>query len=185
MSQLLKTNSKKLKSGLSTSLSGEDILKLVDNKAKIITYPDLKKFKNIDELFMLNNCIVILYLTSAQYGHWTCLINHNDRIEFFDSYSEKPDKEFDYIDKSTRKNHNYRGKPYLSTLLLKSKKPVEYNHQQLQQDGDNIATCGRWVSLRIILKNYSIEEFIKMFMSIPETTPDEASVILTYNKLKK
>lgn len=45
-------------------LSSEDIKKLLNGKTKIILYPDLKKYKDIDSLLYPYNNVVILYINN-------------------------------------------------------------------------------------------------------------------------
>jgi hypothetical protein len=161
------------------SLSNFDIMDLLKGQTKVITYDQLAKYKTIDELLSPYGSVVILYINSptGDYGHWCAVIKHADRIEHFDSYSMVPDGEFKMIDKKTRKL-NYKGLPYLSKLLYKSKYEIEYNHEQLQAFGDDISTCGRWVVLRIILKDIPLNEFIKLIKDT-EMDPDVLVTILT------
>jgi hypothetical protein len=67
-------------------LSGKDILNMLEGKTKILIYPNLHKYNNINELLHPYGSCVILYMTKRNYGHWTCLVDHNDRIEFYDPY---------------------------------------------------------------------------------------------------
>ena len=83
---------------MNISLSSDDILKALDSKVKIIQYPDISKYKTIDNLLAPYNRVVILYLTTKNYGHWVCIFkNKNNQIEFFDSYGIKPDNELKFI----------------------------------------------------------------------------------------
>ena len=157
------------------SLSTTEILQYLKGKTKIVIYPELKKIKNISELLASYKSFVLLYLTGPNYGHFVCVIDHGNRIEFFDSYSIKPDKEFDFIN-----NDKLNGVKYLSKLLYKTKKPIEYNHIKLQQDGDEIATCGRWCALRLLLKDIKLDDFIYM-MTNTKMSPDKLVTYLTRN----
>jgi hypothetical protein len=166
------------------SLSDKDIIKLLKGRTKVVIYPELANYITIDDLVGKYGSAVILYINSktGDYGHWCAVIKHADRIEFWDSYGIKPDREFDQIDENTRKQFNFPDKPYLSKLLLNSKYKIEYNHEQLQKYDDKIATCGRWVVLRILLKDIPLNRFIQMMKSVPNMTPDEVVTFLT-NKI--
>lgn len=151
---------------------GNDDIKRVCKNIKVITYPELAKYKTIDEALAPYGAIVLLYMTEATYGHWVLVMKQpNNTIEVFDSYSEKPDHEFKYIDEKKRKNFNYKGIPYLSKLLSKSKYNIEFNHKQVQKDGDNITTCGMHVCARYLLKGLNLNEYLYVLSLFRD--PDE------------
>lgn len=166
------------------SLSVDEVKSIAKGKTNFYTYPQLKKFKSIESALKPYGAMILLYMTEKNYGHYVCVIDQGDRIEFFDSYSAKPDHQFDYIDKKKRREYNYEGIPYLTDLLLKSKKPVEYNHRELQEYKDGISTCGRWVGFRILTRDIKLDNFIKIFDLLKEVgiKPDEA--ILKLAELK-
>ena len=148
-------------------LSNFDIYKIFDNKINIYSYDDLKKYKSISELFKPYDAFFILYETKKNYGHWVCLCRDSDHIYFFDSYGLGPDEQLKYINKKYF--------PYLSYLLLQSKKILKYNKFRLQDlkdsSGDYLnnkfknATCGRFCCLFVLLYRYiDIDEFAKIFL---------------------
>jgi hypothetical protein len=151
----------KIKKLQSKSLSDSEILKLVNNKANLLTYPELLEYEKIEDALGPNKCLILLYLTKENYGHWVCLIDHGNRIEFFDSYNYKPDHEQDFIPKKFKKE-SHQEIPYLTKLLLDSGKPIEYNHAQLQGNGKGINTCGRHVGVRIKNRNIKLDDYIKI-----------------------
>jgi hypothetical protein len=147
-------------------LSDDEIFELLNGQTKIVLYPDLKKYKNIDELFYPYDNVVILYIVQNKNGnvsgHWVGLLKRGDTIEFFDSYGSKPDDTFDHIDYDVRVQ-NGEIKPLLSRLLKNSPYKLEYNEKQLQKLKYGINTCGYYVVLRILLKDLSIKEFQQLF----------------------
>jgi len=161
------------------SLSGYEILNMLDNKCNLIVYPDLQNYKDIDEVLGKYGCTVILYLTSKDYGHWVCLIKHKDNvIEFFDSYGLPLDKEFGFI---TREKRNYlkQNLPYLSKLLYNSPYQVIYNDVKLQKDKKDINTCGRHVIMRIVNRNLDVDDYANILKTNKYYSPDEIVTILT------
>jgi hypothetical protein len=165
------------------SLSDSDLMKALGGKTKIIPYNELKNYSSIDQVVAPYNNAIILYLSDGpNSGHWTCLIKHPDRIEFFCSYGDIVDSQFRYIDKKIKLKYNFRGQPYLSKLLRDCGQKVEYNHINLQKDGQGIATCGRWVILRILLNDVTLEKFGAIMTQF--SNPDDIAVKLT-NKLIK
>ncbi|HXS60463.1 MAG TPA: hypothetical protein VN703_06590 [Candidatus Sulfopaludibacter sp.] len=163
----------------SKSFSGEDIMAVCDNKTKIITYPQIYQFKNIDDLLKPFDNVVILYETSPSYGHWVCLLKHKNKgkpyIEFFDSYGMPPDKQLTFISKEFRKQNN-EAYPILSDMLIKSKYPIKYNDVQLQKLYEDVSSCGRHVAFRIVMQNIKLGRYIKLLKK-SKYPPD---MIVTY-----
>ena len=152
---------------------------MLKNKVNIIPYNELKNYNSIDEVLSPYGQAVILYLTDNSYGHWTALIDQGSHIEFFDSYQSKPDHEFDHINKKERKSFNYKGVPYLSKLLQKSGRAIEYNQQPMQKLGDGVNTCGRHCVVRILLKDIPLSDYQAIMQMFD---PDKLVTDLT-NKL--
>lgn len=166
---------------MDVSLSGEDIKRLLKGRCKIVTYPDLKQYKTIEDLLSPWGYCVLLYMTSANYGHWTCIIQHKDRIEFFDSYAMIPDTEFKEIPKEDRYKYNFHGFPYLTKLLYNSGYTIEYNHVPLQKLDDDVSTCGRHVAVRLLLRHIPLNNYLKIMTSCVDATPDDIVIDLTNN----
>lgn len=161
------------------SLSSRELLKLVNYKANLITYPELKKYKSIDEALGKYNCLIILYLTKKNYGHWCCIYKlKSDLLHFFDSYGIIPDDELNFIDENMRIELNQR-LPHLTMLIYKSKYALDYNDYKLQKRKNGIATCGRHVATRIYFKNMNIEEYVKMIID-SKLEPDTFVTLFTY-----
>lgn len=166
-------------------LSGKDILKMLKGKTKIIIYPDLHDYNNINDVLNPYGSCIILYLTKKNYGHWTCLIDHDDRIEFYDPYKNyTPDSELKNIDYNFRIESNQLD-AYLAKLLCKNNKPIEYNNYDFQQLNNNIKTCGRHCVSRILFKKFKLDEYyeiIKSLCSEYNLTPDQ---LITYISMIK
>lgn len=172
MDNLIKTLRKK-------PYSNDDILKICDNKTKIISYNTLYDYKDIDEVLHPFNNIVILYETRPNYGHWVCLIKHKhkNKIEFFDPYGLSPDEQLDFINSEFRvKNNEYY--PILSDMLYNSKYKIVYNSTKLQKYSDNISSCGRHVALRIILSYLSLNNYVNLLKN-NKYDPDTVVTYLT------
>jgi hypothetical protein len=142
---------------MNKSLSNFEIMSLLGDKTKIITYPEVRKYTNVEELLYPWGNIVILYMTGDSYGHWTTLFKHSDgSIEFMDSYGKLPDQplEVEFINERDGQEHFY-----LTRLLSICKRKVVYNHYKLQSKDRRVSTCGRWVVLRLLNKEKTLEEF--------------------------
>jgi hypothetical protein len=158
------------------ALSNREVLNLVNNKANLLLYKDLHNFNNIDEVLGPHQACFLLYESKKNFGHWCCVFKiDNNTIEFFDPYGYFVDDELDFIPENFRKisNQDY---PHLSYLLYKSPYMLSYNEHNFQELAKGVNTCGRWCALRMILRNYTLEEFQKIFNKI---NGDELVTLLT------
>ena len=116
---------------ISKSLSGTEVLDLLDNKCNLVQYSDVHNIKSIDELLGPHKKCVLLYHTSENYGHWCCVYEYNDIIFFFDSYGGVVDSQLKFLPRDLKhelnSNHNY-----LIKLMYDSGKKVEYNQYEFQ-----------------------------------------------------
>ena len=92
---------------ISKSLSGTEVLDLMDNKCNLVQYSDLHNIKSIDELLGEYKKCVLLYQTSANYGHYCCVWEYNDTIFFFDSYGGVVDSQLNFVPKDLKDELNW------------------------------------------------------------------------------
>lgn len=147
-------------------LSGRELLEAIDPiPAKIERSTNFKNYDDIDELFEGYDVVIILYETNPNYGHWCCLIRHEDGvIEFFDPYGYKIDEQLKFIEKNfQRETDQYE--PVLKKLLYNSPYPISYNNKKLQKDYKDNNSCGRHIITRIILKELGIKDYQKLLGS--------------------
>lgn len=146
-------------------MGDNDIRKYCPN-AKIMRYPDLQNYKDFDDLLPNNgdSCFV-LYLDSPNSGHWVLLSRYRDNdghdwVEHFDSYKLYPDAELKFIPEHKREqlgtNENYVVQMMNNSDDLKK----VYNITKYQNDGDNVATCGKHCVMRYLA--------LKKGMNLPE-----------------
>lgn len=163
------------------SLSDSDILNCLSGKTKVILYSDLKNVSDIDDLLKPYDSFVVLHEQYPRIGHWACLTlnRRNNELEYFNSYGDYPDDFLDLVDDGLKKklNEDY---PYLTMLMINSKYNLAYNQYKLQKLSNDIATCGRYVVVRILLKDIPLDEFVKIFKN-KKYTPDEVAYKLTGN----
>jgi hypothetical protein len=143
-------------------ISNFDILKLTNNKTKIVMYEDLMTMyvSQFIDLFQkeTNYNIILLYQITAGYGHWISIIlDKEDTGEFyhFDSYGLYPDNMLDKI-------YPYKD---LSRLYQESGIKVNVSTYKFQEKIENINTCGRWAALRSNYYYMTNNEFINYFTS--------------------
>ena len=147
---------------ISYSMSGADIIKELNGKCNLVKYSDIRHFKTLEELLGKYKKCIILYETKQNYGHWTCIYEHNGTVYFFDSYGVIPNGQLKFIptelNKALEQDHKH-----LIKLLLDSNKPVEYNEYRLQELKENVNTCGKWVTFRLKYPFVSVEDFGNLF----------------------
>lgn len=148
------------------ALSAKDIIKAFNGKIKIISYIDIHKYKNIEELLKPYGRTMILYTwkfdkDGGEFGHWCCCFYNKDGdIEFFDSFGEFIDETLKQISKSFKEENNEDFK-YLTLLLYNSNHKIIYNDKQLQNNKSN--TCGRWCIYRMLRNDIDIDQFQNLF----------------------
>ena len=133
--------------------------------ANVILYKDLSRIKDILSLCPL----IILYDVCPSYGHWTCVFENDEGLNFFDSLGYIPDDELQVMGAG-------KYKPLLLRLLYKTKKNIIYNHKKLQKSKPNINTCGRYCIARLLLSHMYADNFNKLFDGID---PDKFVTELT------
>lgn len=167
------------------ALSDNDIRKILGNDIRIWNYPQLKDLDTADELFDSKGRAILLFPNiSPTAGHWTCLINRPNKIEFFDSYGDAPDTEQrDGLSRSRLEQLDIE-KPDLTRLLRASGKPVFYNTYPFQKEAGNVATCGRHATVRLLYAPYSLDKYKKV-IDLANMSPDDFVSGLTFDKLQK
>jgi hypothetical protein len=165
-------------------LGDDDIRKLLGEDISIHTYPQLAEMRSIKELFDSKGRAILLFPNaSPTMGHWCCLINKTDGIEFFDPYGEAPEDQKDGLSKSRLEQLNI-DRPTLTALLKASGRPVFYNTHQFQQDKGSVATCGRHCAVRLLYAPYSLDKYNAIIKS-SGLSPDDFVAGVTYDKLRK
>lgn len=168
------------------ALSNFDILNIIDKKANIVLYPDLYKYKTLDQVLEPYEAAFILFESKPRYGHWTLIFKLNENtVEFFNPYgginTGFPDESLKYIPKdfALMSNQNI---PYLSLLMLKSPYQLSYNEFRMQKHNPNIKTCGRHCCVRFICKyldSYQYKNLITLLCNEIKLNSDELVTLLT------
>ena len=177
-------------------LSDHEIISIIKHKTKVITYPELNDYKNLNEVFGRYHIILLLYVNSEHgndvQGHWTLMtkVKRDDGytiVEFMDPYGLFPDDELNFYTDNWR---HKSGQDYniLTKLLydfsLNPKHKIYYNELKLQIDDPHINTCGRWCAIRAHFYRVPLKDFQKIFKRLKNYDLDELSVYLS-NKLSK
>lgn len=154
-------------------LSGEDLKNMIGkhNVGTIfMRYHELAG-KTVEQLFPGNNYAVVLFEeihgSNRPIGHWVVLLKHSDHYEHFDSYGIGIDEE--------EKIANEYGH-LLTNIFRSANMPLVESTRKLQEDKEDVNTCGRWVVARIHLHNYELPQFYNFIEMIHQ--PYDRSVVL-------
>jgi hypothetical protein len=165
-------------------LSFSDIYKVLDNKVRILTYPQLKHFNSIDELLDPYDKCIVLYMIDKNLGHYVSIFRRsNGNIEVYDPYGMwDVDGEMVFVSKK----YNEGKYPILSKLIYESPYKYEYNDHHLQAENPNVSTCGMHAIMRLQNTNLSINEYAKVLKSFKKEgfSPDDIVVLNYLNLLK-
>jgi hypothetical protein len=178
---------KVIEQGEKFSYTDKDISRLLDNKVRILTYPEIAAANTLQEIVGSHGCACILYMTKQNFGHWTALLKNpggeEGCYEVFDPYGIMPDDELKYIDGSFRESSG-QAKPHLSHIIageLRSGniRNVYYNKYKLQKYMQDVNTCGRWCAYRCLLReSFALTDFISLFKG-QKNEPDFLVTALT------
>ena len=165
-------------------LSDGDIRTILGDDIRILTYPDLNKVNNINQIFDKKGRCILLFLThSPTEGHWCCLLRKKKGIEFFDPYGDPPEAQKKSADpKLLAQLGSFHDR--LMELFKKSGMPVYYNTYPFQKERGDVNTCGRHCVVRCLYAPYSLEKY-KAIIDKSGLSPDDFVVGLTYDKLRK
>lgn len=162
---------KLIKNAETIDLSADNIDEINKNNSNIIVYHNLSQYHNFKSMFGNKECVILLYETKQNFGHWVCILEFPSYYEFFDSYGFQPDEELNYA--------RYDNVAYLTELMKTADKPIRTNKKRLQTFADEVNTCGRWVATRTRLNNIELPQFNSLFTG-NSNPPDFYVSMLTY-----
>ena len=144
------------------ALSDDDIKKFMGDKAKIITYSQLKDYTTVDQLLSPFNVVFILFEWRKSYGHWILLLKNEETIEYFDPYGHFVDYWLGKISEPFRTDSGQKD-PMLTKLLVEYDGEMSWNNFDFQKYNKKIRTCGMWCVLRALLKELPLDIFRDLF----------------------
>lgn len=152
-------------------LSDQQVLARVPPPCRFISDGDMDEIHDLSQL--LPKTLILYEL--HQIGHFCCVFENRQGINFFDPMGSFPDDELDNADPNLIWE-GHQDYTYLLKLLLTSKKPVLYNPFPLQGKGTN--TCGYWCGVRMAFKDMTVNEFADSFMDYEQRKRDRMIVKL-------
>ena len=151
---------------------------ILGSDVKILTYPDLAKYNNLDELLpRAYDYVIILLLESPSSGHWCALLRYSSVFEWFDSYGFPVDYDLTHWLSPLHRLKLGESKKYLCYLL--QGRNFMYNKVKYQQMKPNVNTCGSHVAYRchkfktasFTLRDY--QQHVYNACKVNGLTPDE------------
>jgi len=152
-------------------LCSDDIVQKVG--CKFILYENMRNVKDINELLPYT---LILY-ELAKVGHFCCVFENKEGINFFDPLGMKPDEELMGAGEHAINDlgHDFT---YLIRLLGNSNKPIIYNNYKLQ--AHSTSTCGDWCGVRMVCRGLYCDEFANCFKGVPNR---DTTIVKIFNSL--
>ena len=159
-----------------TPMGDNNIRQYLPN-ARVFTYKELADVSSIEELLPKpKDYFFLLYEHSPNVGHFVVvnryIDNGRDTICFFCSYGSKIDAPLYWNSPATNAKLG-QSKPYLSELLRKSGKKLQYNNVQYQSKQSPVATCGAFATLWIkanLRDNMNLRDFHDWITEIKNET---------------
>jgi mRNA-degrading endonuclease YafQ of YafQ-DinJ toxin-antitoxin module len=162
-------------------VTGKAMLRMVDNKANLMTYSELEKHNSIDDVLGKDRAVILLYQSHRFDGHWTCLFESHtnpNKLIFWDSYGIPMDEELKFSEFNTRR-HQGQITPHLTALIDKSNYTVESNKHQFQKDGNRDSECGSHTALRLVFREMSNKKYQTFMTTNSHFDSDFWAVALT------
>jgi len=162
---------------ISETPMGDDNIRKYFPNAKILKYSELADIQDITQLLPQDKSFFfLLYEQSLNTGHWVVVNrykdNGRDTICFFCSYGSKIDGPL-YWNNPAKNRELGQSRPYLTELLQKSGKHLQYNKIQYQSKTSPVATCGAFATLWIkanIRDNMNLQDFHDWIAEIKKET---------------
>jgi hypothetical protein len=162
---------------------GDDVIRKYLPNCKILKYSQFRNFNNIEDILPNEkDYCIILYENQPNSGHWTAIMRFDDKIEYFDSYGNKPDLPLSWVSNETN-NLLGQDKPYLSYLFNKTPLEVYFNDYPYQVSKKDVNTCGRHCIFRILcmLKiDYDLEQYCNFIKGLKWKSKENFDDIVSY-----
>ena len=146
------------------ALDGEEVKRICNGKVRVMFYEQLENTHDIDSVLAPFGAVILLYRSSEGFGHFVALLKTGENeLEFFDPLGFGPD-ELTMLEYHSRIHNDTRVK-HLTFLINNSNYRLKVNNKRIQQFNDHTNTCGRHASVRVRMRNYTLEEYIKWITS--------------------
>jgi hypothetical protein len=160
-----------LEQNISEKMNGDELIKLLNNTCDITPYSRIKQYRNVDEMLGNYKQTIILYEYEPRSGHWVVLYRNNkNKLCFYDSLGNKVDE----LNKDINKFRSNMGIPLVNNDLknLIGFEKVINNTTEIQEDSEEVNTCGCYCVARLLLKQLDNKQFNTLFKNGNEYSPD-------------
>lgn len=150
-----------LKTPIDKPLSNKDITDKLKSHGIDVSFIQYHKLKQLEQLDDILPC-VLLYELHYPIGHFCCLFENKEGMNYFDSTGHVPDAlletNFDHVAGRQQMNADFT---FLNALLLdyiqRHNCKLIYNEYKLQSE--NTSTCGIWCTIRLLTQQLTNNEF--------------------------
>jgi hypothetical protein len=160
-----------LEQNIGEKMNGDELIKLLNNTCDITPYSIIKQYRNVDEMLGNYKQTIILYEYEPRSGHWVVLYRNNkNKLCFYDSLGNKVDE----LNKDINKFRSNMGIPLVNNDLknLIGFEKVINNTTEIQEDSEEVNTCGCYCVSRLLLKQLDNKQFNTLFKNGNEYSPD-------------
>jgi len=141
------------------ALTPDEVLRIANHRgpvAKFMTYDKITKLPKPGKAY------VVLIRSEPTFGHYVGLLNRGDSVEWYDSYSYRPDRELKW---NTHKKNAELGQdaPLVSHLMHKVMDGggvCEWNEMKFQDEKNKEdVSCGYHVGVRLLYHDMSLDDY--------------------------
>lgn len=177
-----RSDKRKIEDYKKVALSDKDLLRLLDGRARIVLYPELRKMESLDEVLGPYGAAIILFCSRPSYGHWCWLLrgvgDDYGLVEFGNPYGGYPDDSLELLEREWAAESG-QDEPILSLLMMESPYRLSYNQYQFQAHSKDVKTCGRHCATRIIFREMPLDDYAAMLFESAEETHTDPDAIVT------
>jgi len=162
---------KDLEDNIGEKMNGDELISLMNNTCDITPYSRIKEYRNVDDMLGKYKQTIILYEYEPKSGHWVVLYrNKRNKLCFYDSLGNKVDE----LNKDINKFRSNVGLSLVNNDLknLIGFEKVNNNTTEIQEDSDDVNTCGCYSVARLLLKDLDNKQFNTLFKNGNEYSPD-------------
>lgn len=127
---------------------------------QFIPYEELPEISDVDELLPQS---LILYQL-AKTGHFVCVFENSEGINFFDPLGYSPDAELNVPIEPHLRYQKHENFTHMLRLLSQADHVV-WNEHRYQMKGTS--TCGHWCTIRLLCSKLTNDEFWRVWQRIP------------------
>lgn len=158
-----------------TALDSQEVQESVGDNLMFYPYEEIPSLKSIDQMLPMS---LVLYQL-AKTGHFVCVFENSEGVNFFDPLGYAPDSELDLPIEPHLRYQKHETFTYL-LKLLEQRTPIIYNSRRYQMKGTS--TCGMWCAVRLVCRDLTDDQFWSVWQRIPNRDLVVAKVYYSLSK---